>query len=74
MLNASPSKKPPVRRHVYKIDVVRQTGLDIRAVNRLIASGDLKTAKIPGGVRAIVLQSSVDELITKMNGSDHEAS
>ncbi len=53
---------------VTKKIAATQLGVNVKAVDRMIALGELKIVSIPGGVRAIVLQSSVDSILARMRG------
>lgn len=51
-----------------KAEAARRLGLRVEGVNDLIASGDLKVIDLPIRVKAIILESSVNDLIARMNG------
>ena len=55
-------------RRVTKAEAGRRLSVDSRAIERMIASGDLKVVPMPAGVRGVVLESSVSDLIDRMNG------
>ena len=56
-----------VQRRITKSEVARQLGIDMRAVNRLIAEGHLKMVEMPSRIRNSILQSDVDAIIAGMN-------
>ncbi len=51
---------------VTKAEVCRRLNVTIEAVDRLIRNGDLKCINRIGGVQAVVLESSLDDLINRM--------
>lgn len=63
----------PMQRRVTKAEAARQLGIDFRAIQRLIADGDLKVVSVPGNMKAIVLQSSIDGLIDRIRASERQA-
>lgn len=48
-------------------------GISVDAVSDLIASGELKTIKLPRNSRPRVLQSSIDDMFTKIYGDQRTA-
>ena len=50
-------------KRITKAEAARRLGVDVKAVGRMIASGDLAVVELPGGVRNIILESSVDALL-----------
>ncbi len=70
MANTQPQDLPA---RVNRFQAARQLGVDYHAINRMIATGDLKIVDIPGNVRAVILQSSVDAVLARMRGDDRRA-
>lgn len=57
------------QRRISKSDAARQLEVTTKAIDRMIADGELKAVPMPSGVRNIILQSSVDALVAKLNAA-----
>ena len=52
----------------------RKIGVSKRAVRQMVAAGELRTVTIPGYRFRRVLQSSIDDLLAKVQASAEQAS
>jgi hypothetical protein len=58
-------------KRITKAETARRLSASMLVVNRLIASGELKTVPL-ANTRAIILESSVDQLVARMTGDDRQ--